>query len=201
MKSKLQKKELAAAVKKPSHKRELAVVEKKQTNKRVLTTTEKKPPEKKKLTTIEKKPPKKKEISAADKTLPQKKETPVVVKEYPQKIELAIVEKKQPKKEEIPVVDLGTRYKCFKCGTKFYDLGRPEPLCPSCGVNQNDDEAKMLHKRKRKRRSFYTAKEEPVIFAPEERDDVIEVVSEVDTEYTLDADDIVLEEHGDTDNE
>jgi Protein of unknown function (FYDLN_acid) len=25
---------------------------------------------------------------------------------------------------------LGTRYVCFRCGAKFYDLNRPEPLCP-----------------------------------------------------------------------
>lgn len=33
---------------------------------------------------------------------------------------------------------LGTRYTCFSCGTKFYDLLRPEPLCPECGSNQQD---------------------------------------------------------------
>ncbi len=97
--------------------------------------------------------------------------------------------------------DLGTRYKCYKCGTKFYDLSRPEPLCPSCGANQNDDEAKGIHKRKRKRRSAFMGKTDPIIFAPEERDDVIEVVNEVDAEYAVDVDDIVLEEHGDSDKE
>ncbi len=34
---------------------------------------------------------------------------------------------------------LGTRYTCFQCGTKFYDLNRPEALCPSCGADQKDD--------------------------------------------------------------
>ena len=58
-----------------------------------------------------------------------------------------------------------------------------------------------MHKRKRKRRSAFIAKAEPVIFAPEERDDVIEVVNEVDAKVAVDADNIVLEEHGDTDNE
>lgn len=32
----------------------------------------------------------------------------------------------------------GTRYECFNCSTKFYDLGKPDPLCPKCGANQND---------------------------------------------------------------
>lgn len=34
--------------------------------------------------------------------------------------------------------DLGNRYDCYNCGAKFYDLGRPEPLCPKCGANQKD---------------------------------------------------------------
>jgi len=33
---------------------------------------------------------------------------------------------------------LGQRYTCFKCGTKFYDLNRPEPLCPECGADQRE---------------------------------------------------------------
>ena len=104
--------------------------------------------------------------------------------------------KTQPKRKEHIVIELGTRYKCYKCGTKFYDMGRPQPLCPSCGVNQNDDESKGLHKRKKRRRSYPIIKADPTITAPEERDDLIEVVNEVDAEYALDMDDIVLEEHG-----
>ena len=34
---------------------------------------------------------------------------------------------------------LGTRYTCFECGTKFYDLNRPAAICPSCGADQKDD--------------------------------------------------------------
>ncbi len=33
---------------------------------------------------------------------------------------------------------LGTKYTCYDCGTKFYDLQRPEPICPRCGANQKD---------------------------------------------------------------
>lgn len=93
---------------------------------------------------------------------------------------------------------LGTRYKCYKCGSKFYDLGRPEPLCPSCGVNQKDDEAKVLHKRKRRRNSSSFVRTDHAITAPIESEDQIEVVSEVDAEYV---DDSVLEEPEDKDNE
>jgi uncharacterized protein (TIGR02300 family) len=34
--------------------------------------------------------------------------------------------------------DLGTKYTCFKCGTKFYDLKRPVPACPKCGADQRE---------------------------------------------------------------
>jgi len=34
--------------------------------------------------------------------------------------------------------DLGTKYTCFKCGTKFYDLKKPAPPCPKCGTDQRE---------------------------------------------------------------
>lgn len=33
---------------------------------------------------------------------------------------------------------LGTRFTCFQCGCRFYDLNRPEPTCPDCSSNQKD---------------------------------------------------------------
>lgn len=33
---------------------------------------------------------------------------------------------------------LGTRYTCFQCGTKFYDLNRPVPACPECEADQRN---------------------------------------------------------------
>jgi uncharacterized protein (TIGR02300 family) len=34
--------------------------------------------------------------------------------------------------------DLGQKYTCFKCSTKFYDLRKPIPVCPKCGVDQRE---------------------------------------------------------------
>ena len=34
--------------------------------------------------------------------------------------------------------DLGKKYECFNCGTKFYNLGKPEAICPKCGANQKN---------------------------------------------------------------
>ena len=36
-------------------------------------------------------------------------------------------------------VSLGEKYTCFKCTCIFYDLGRPQPLCPRCGADQRED--------------------------------------------------------------
>jgi uncharacterized protein (TIGR02300 family) len=38
----------------------------------------------------------------------------------------------------MPEIKLGTKYECYNCGTKFYDLGKPEALCPKCGADQRD---------------------------------------------------------------
>jgi hypothetical protein len=109
-------------------------------------------------------------------------------------------EKIQARKVTVIPVDLGKRYKCYKCGIKFYDLGKPQPLCPSCGANQHDAVIKAARKRRGKHRSSYAAKTEPITVAPEETEDLHEVVGELDAEYVLDVDDIVLEEHHDAED-
>jgi len=41
--------------------------------------------------------------------------------------------------------DLGKKYNCYSCHTKFYDLGKPVPLCPKCGADQRAaDEAPVV---------------------------------------------------------
>jgi len=39
----------------------------------------------------------------------------------------------------MPPKDLGTKHSCFKCGAKFYDLKKPQPICPKCGADQRDN--------------------------------------------------------------
>jgi len=34
--------------------------------------------------------------------------------------------------------DYGGKYVCYQCGCRFYDLKKSKPLCPKCGVDQND---------------------------------------------------------------
>ncbi len=41
----------------------------------------------------------------------------------------------------MPAKELGTKHTCFKCGTKFYDMKKPEPICPKCGADQRQSPA------------------------------------------------------------
>ena len=34
--------------------------------------------------------------------------------------------------------ELGTKHACYSCQTKFYDLGKKEPICPKCGADQRE---------------------------------------------------------------
>jgi uncharacterized protein (TIGR02300 family) len=38
----------------------------------------------------------------------------------------------------MPEMKLGTKFECYNCGTKFYDLGKSDALCPKCGADQKD---------------------------------------------------------------
>lgn len=58
--------------------------------------------------------------------------------------------------------DLGKKYTCYSCHTKFYDLGKPVPLCPKCGADQRD------------------ADEAPAYTAPRGRSRVVEETAEDD---------------------
>lgn len=61
--------------------------------------------------------------------------------------------------------ELGKKYTCYSCHTKFYDLGKPTPLCPKCGADQRD------------------ADEAPVYTSPR-RSRVVEVEPEAEEEFT-----------------
>jgi len=37
---------------------------------------------------------------------------------------------------------LGAKWACFSCGAKFYDLNRPDPICPKCQTDQREQPAK-----------------------------------------------------------
>jgi uncharacterized protein (TIGR02300 family) len=73
----------------------------------------------------------------------------------------------------MPELKLGSKYECYNCGTKFYDLGKSEPLCPKCGANQKDastSESTSASQSSRRRRKAEVAKpldlEEEEVAAP-----------------------------------
>ncbi|HVE84035.1 MAG TPA: FYDLN acid domain-containing protein [Myxococcales bacterium] len=41
----------------------------------------------------------------------------------------------------MPAKDLGNKFVCFKCSTKFYDMKKPDPVCPKCGADQRESPA------------------------------------------------------------
>lgn len=71
----------------------------------------------------------------------------------------------------MPEIKLGNKYDCYSCGTKFYDLGKAEPVCPKCGANQKDastGESALAGQSSRRKRKAEVAKavdideEEPI---------------------------------------
>lgn len=83
----------------------------------------------------------------------------------------------------MPARDLGTKHTCFKCGAKFYDLKKAEPICPKCGADQRQSPAGKPPPAA-ERRSRPPAKPPPV----EPEADELEAEVEDDAEPEEDAD-------------
>ena len=58
--------------------------------------------------------------------------------------------------------DLGNKFVCFKCSTKFYDLKKPDPVCPKCGADQRESPANRPAEKTRSRLSSVPKVIEPV---------------------------------------
>jgi uncharacterized protein (TIGR02300 family) len=67
----------------------------------------------------------------------------------------------------MPAKDLGIKHTCFKCGTKFYDMKKPEPICPKCGSDQRESPALKPASEGRKGRLSAPKVVEPVAEEPE----------------------------------
>jgi uncharacterized protein (TIGR02300 family) len=69
----------------------------------------------------------------------------------------------------MPAKDLGQKFVCFKCSTKFYDLKKPDPVCPKCGSDQRESPANRPASEGRRGRLAAVPKViEPVVEAAEE---------------------------------
>jgi uncharacterized protein (TIGR02300 family) len=76
----------------------------------------------------------------------------------------------------MPAKDLGVKHTCWKCGTKFYDLKKPDPACPKCGTDPRQAPVTKGTPPAERRR---TVKEEPL-------EEVAETVEEADVDEDLD---------------
>lgn len=81
--------------------------------------------------------------------------------------------------------ELGKKYTCYSCHTKFYDLGKPVPLCPKCGADQRDADEAPAYTAPRSRRVVEEPAEEEE-FTPATSDTPAE--SEEDDEFAPAAD-------------
>jgi hypothetical protein len=80
---------------------------------------------------------------------------------------------------------LGERWTCFSCASKFYDLHKPEPLCPKCGTNQR--ESPLFKQKSTKKKS--APKKPPKKLAPEPpaEDEEVEIEGTLEPEELLEA--------------
>lgn len=62
----------------------------------------------------------------------------------------------------MPAKDFGTKYVCFKCSTKFYDMKKPDPICPKCGADQREATTTRASEGRRSRLSAAPKIIEPV---------------------------------------
>jgi uncharacterized protein (TIGR02300 family) len=80
----------------------------------------------------------------------------------------------------MPAKDLGSKHVCFKCAAKFYDLKKPDPVCPKCGADQREASAKP--EGRRSRLSAVPKIIEPVEPAEKEESDDVEDVEDEEIE-------------------
>jgi uncharacterized protein (TIGR02300 family) len=103
----------------------------------------------------------------------------------------------------MPELKLGTKYDCYNCGTKFYDLGKPEPVCPKCGANQKaavSSESPASGQASRRRRKAETVK--PIDLEEEDApSEPVEVADDEMVEPELADADLDEEEEEDFDDE
>jgi uncharacterized protein (TIGR02300 family) len=78
----------------------------------------------------------------------------------------------------MPARDLGAKFICFKCNTKFYDMKKPEPVCPKCGSDQRESPANRPVEKTRGRLAAVPKVIEPIVPAEEPAAEAEEEIEE-----------------------
>jgi hypothetical protein len=89
---------------------------------------------------------------------------------------------------------LGQRWVCFSCAGKFYDMNKPDPICPKCQANQHESPLFQKAKPARKKARKKPAKVVRPIEPPEEEP---EIERAPDDEVDLEMDELDLDESED----
>ncbi len=88
--------------------------------------------------------------------------------------------------------DFGNKFICFKCTTKFYDLKKPDPICPKCGADQREAAATKPAETRRSRLAAVPKIIEPVEPAEPAAEgadeDAVDDVEDADEEVVADED-------------
>ncbi len=85
-------------------------------------------------------------------------------------------------------VKLGQRWICYACSTRFYDLKRPQPICPRCQADQRESPVFAKPKAKRKRAKKAAAEPAPTVLEPVDSETLAAADDIEDLDADLDAD-------------
>lgn len=92
---------------------------------------------------------------------------------------------------------LGNRYVCYECATRFYDLNKPEPMCPECGADQRSAPIRDLKSLLGGNKTRKPATDEPEAAAPKVEDDPD---NDSDNDDDSDEDDDLADDFDDSDD-
>jgi hypothetical protein len=98
--------------------------------------------------------------------------------------EAAAPKKRVPRGKSIPLSEVphpkfGLKFECFQCQAKFYDLNKPDPLCPKCGADQRDRPRVVIGRPLVKPRKRRAAPMIPLLDDEDETSTEVEVVRPV----------------------
>jgi len=91
-----------------------------------------------------------------------------------------------------PLHPLGKKFTCYNCGTKFYDLNKPEKICPKCGADQMAKPALKSRQAALRASDYEYDEDDPIRKYPEEEED--DAFLDEDEEPSTEVDEDAVEE-------